>query len=84
VSVVVDGGAAGVHAHFAGGLRDKGFGFSGEGVVEEDFGHRRSVVSLGDWRNTGLYLSGSRGSNARLNVGRSRPGVRDVEVAFER
>ena len=37
VGVVVDGGAAGVHGDFAGFLRDEGFGFVGERVVETDF-----------------------------------------------
>jgi hypothetical protein len=40
---------------------NEGLDFSGEGVVELDFGHRRSVLFLGDWRSTGLYPEEGRG-----------------------
>jgi hypothetical protein len=39
VRVVVDRGAASVHADFAGLLRDEGLGLAGEGVVEVNIGH---------------------------------------------
>ena len=51
VRVIVDGGAASVDAHFARLLRDKGFEFSGQGIVELNFAHRRPVLFLDDWRN---------------------------------
>jgi hypothetical protein len=39
VGVVVDGGAAGVHADFAGLLRNERLGLAAEGVVELNIGH---------------------------------------------
>src|SRR5439155_4114351 len=39
VGVVVNGGAAGVHANFAGILRDERLGLAGQGIVEANFGH---------------------------------------------
>jgi len=45
VRKIVDRGAAGVHANFAGSLRDEGFEFSAQRVVEKDFRHLVSAVS---------------------------------------
>ena len=56
VGVVIDGRAATVHAHLAGFLRNEGFDFSRQSIVELDFGHRRSVLFRFDWRSNGLYL----------------------------
>ena len=48
VRVVVDRRAASVHAYFPRFLRDKRLDFSGQCVVELDFGHREQVLFLSD------------------------------------